>query len=176
MNGLMLVLRVTHVVCGVYWAGTVFFVAQFLEPVVRGAGPAGGTIMQGLQARKYFAIMPSIAGLTILSGAAMMWIDSSGFNAAWMGSRLGMGLSTGALFAIAGLIVGVRVLRPAGEQMMALPLKRRGLDCGELPFRCACPSRAERPVAAVPERRIRALRAEHTAPRARRIPRASARL
>jgi hypothetical protein len=116
----MLVLRVTHVVCGVYWAGTVFFVAQFLEPVVRGAGPAGGTIMQGLQARKYFAIMPSIAGLTILSGAAMMWIDSSGFNAAWMGSRLGMGLSTGALFAIAGLIVGVRVLRPAGEQMMAL--------------------------------------------------------
>jgi hypothetical protein len=120
MNGLMLVLRVTHVVCGVYWAGTVFFVAQFLEPVVRGAGPAGGTIMQGLQARKYFAIMPSIAGLTILSGAAMMWIDSSGFNAAWMGSRLGMGLSTGALFAIAGLIVGVRVLRPAGEQMMAL--------------------------------------------------------
>jgi hypothetical protein len=120
MNGTMLLLRVIHIACGVYWAGTAFFVAQFLEPVVRGAGPAGAPVMLGLQARKYFAIMPAIAGLSILSGAIMMWIDSSGFSAAWMSTRPGMGFSAGALFAIAGLIVGVSVLRPAGDQMQAV--------------------------------------------------------
>jgi hypothetical protein len=120
MNGTMLLLRVVHIVCGVYWAGTIFFIAQFLEPVVRGAGPAGAPVMQGLRARGYFAIMPSIAGISILSGAIMMWLDSSGFSAAWMSSRPGMGFSTGALFAIAGLIVGVAVLRPAGERMEAV--------------------------------------------------------
>ncbi|HVT39020.1 MAG TPA: hypothetical protein VHE78_08240, partial [Gemmatimonadaceae bacterium] len=120
MNGTMVLLRIVHIVCGVYWVGTVFFVAQFLEPIVRGAGPGGAPVIQGLQARKYFAFMPSIAGLSILSGAVMMWIDSSGFSAAWMASRPGMGFSTGALFAIAGLSVGMAVLRPAGERMQAL--------------------------------------------------------
>ena len=77
MNATVILLRLVHILCGVYWAGTIFFIAHFLEPVVRGAGPAGAPIMQGLQSRGYFAIMPAIAVLTLLSGGTLLWMDSN---------------------------------------------------------------------------------------------------
>ena len=40
MHALQLVLRLVHIVFGVFWVGAAFFLAMFLEPSIRAAGPA----------------------------------------------------------------------------------------------------------------------------------------
>ncbi len=120
MNAAMVVLRVVHIGCAVYWAGTMFFLATFLEPTTRAIGPAAAPVMQGLEQRGYFTVMPIIAVIAILSGATMLWIDSTGFSPAWMGSRAGMAYSTGGLAAVVALGIGLGVMRPTMLRVGAL--------------------------------------------------------
>lgn len=120
MDPLMPVLRVIHIVLGVYWAGTIFFVVTFLEPVARGAGPAAGPVMLGLRQRRYFEILPAVAALTILSGLVLLWKVSGGLSGTWMGSRAGMTLQIGATAALVGFAIGAGVMRPATLRAMDL--------------------------------------------------------
>jgi hypothetical protein len=120
MNGLMVVLRLIHIGTGVFWAGTLFFMASFLEPSVRAAGPEGGKVMMQLFARGFLNKLPITAVLSILSGAWLLWIASAGFDPAWMGSRAGIALSTGALTALIGFTIGVAVMRPAALRVYAI--------------------------------------------------------
>ena len=55
MDPVLVVLRVVHVVGGVFWAGAVLFVVHFLEPAVRDAGPDGAKVGPALQKRRYLA-------------------------------------------------------------------------------------------------------------------------
>ena len=41
----MHVLRIAHIVTGAFWVGTVIFLAAFLLPSLRAAGPAAGPVM-----------------------------------------------------------------------------------------------------------------------------------
>ena len=43
--GIILLLRVLHIVGGVFWVGTAVFIAAFLGPSLRAAGPAGGWLL-----------------------------------------------------------------------------------------------------------------------------------
>ena len=113
MNPLLVVLRLTHILGGVYWAGTMFFFVTFLEPSLRSLGPDGGKVMIRFFERGYLKLLPIVAVVTMLSGLWMLWILSSGFDAAYLGSPLGMALSTGGTLAIVGFIVGMVVMRPA---------------------------------------------------------------
>jgi hypothetical protein len=67
--------------------------------------------------RGYLTILPVIATLTIVSGFWLLWLLSGGFNATYMGSRLGIALSTGGLFATIAWIAGLLVMRPAAKQI-----------------------------------------------------------
>ena len=128
MNSVMILLRLIHIVCGVFWAGALIFIATFLEPSVRAVGPEGGRVMLAIIRRRYLDIMPAIALLTILSGLAMMWKVSGGFSPEWMRSRYAMTLSLGASFALLAFIIGVFALRPA-----ALRVSRLGPAMAQLP-------------------------------------------
>src|SRR3954471_21083953 len=44
----LLILRLLHIGCGITWAGTVIFVAFFLDPAVKSVGPDGTRFMQQL--------------------------------------------------------------------------------------------------------------------------------
>lgn len=123
MGTLLLALRIIHIVLGVFWAGTLMFVATFLEPAVRATAPEGGKVIQAMLARRYLDILPLIALLTILSGFALMWIVSGGFNPDWMGSKAGMILGTGGVVALAAFAIGVGIMRPATLKVMALAKK-----------------------------------------------------
>ena len=107
----MVAMRLIHVGLGVFWAGAIFFIVLFLEPSVRAAGPDGARVMQGLQQRKLLTILPVAAALTILSGIALYWRASVGFNADWMASRIGVSLTAGAVAAIVAFLIGVFVMR-----------------------------------------------------------------
>jgi hypothetical protein len=118
---LMLVaLRLVHIVCGVFWAGALIFMATFFFPSVNDAGPDGGKVVAALQRRGFLNTMPAIAVLTVLSGLAMFWRLSGGFQNAWMKSPTGTTLSIGALAAIVALVIGLAILRPRALRVSAL--------------------------------------------------------
>jgi hypothetical protein len=120
MDPLIVILRLVHIVLGIFWAGTIFFFATFLEPSVRAAGPEGGKVMFQLFSRRYLEILPAIAGLTILAGAGLMWKVSGGFDPRWMGSRMGIVLSFGAAAALTAFVVGATVMRGAAVRIFAI--------------------------------------------------------
>lgn len=120
MSTLAITLRLVHIVGGVYWAGTVFFFTSFLEPSLRSLGPDGGKVMARMVERGYLKVMPAVAIVTILSGLWLLWIASGGFDPGYMGSAIGMSLSTGGALSILALIVGLGFLRPAGMRLAAI--------------------------------------------------------
>ena len=120
MSPLISVLRLIHILCGVYWAGTVFFFVTFLEPSIRSLGPDGGKVMLRLFERGYMKLLPIIAVITVISGLWLLWILSSGFDANYMRSSIGMSLSIGGGLAIIALIIGITVMRPAGGRVFAI--------------------------------------------------------
>ena len=117
MTTLVLTTRLVHVVLGAFWVGAILFVAIFLEPSVRESGPEGGKVMAAVQRRRFMATMITIGTVTILTGLWLLWRLSGGFAAGFMGSTAGILLSTGGLFGILGLAVGLTVQRPAMLEM-----------------------------------------------------------
>lgn len=109
----MILLRLLHVLCGVFWAGTLLFVVTFLEPSVRAAGPDGARVMQALLRRHYLNVMPIIAALTILSGLDLLRRVSGGFTPAWFSTAPGLTLTLGSVASLIAFTLGVFVMRPA---------------------------------------------------------------
>lgn len=120
MNPLVSILRLVHILSGVYWAGTIFFFVTFLEPSLRSLGPDGGKVMIRFFERGYLKLIPSFAFVTVLSGLWLLWIVSGGFDAAWMGSGSGIALSTGGALAIIAFVIGMVILRPAAARSWAV--------------------------------------------------------
>jgi uncharacterized membrane protein len=115
-----LILRLVHILLGVFWAGAVFMIALFLQPAIAASGPEGGKVMGALVKRRLLDIVPVAAVATVLSGLWLYWRDSSGFQGEWMGSRMGMALGTGGVLALVGFLVGMFVMRASTLKAMAL--------------------------------------------------------
>jgi hypothetical protein len=109
----LLVLRIVHVVGGVFWAGTMFFIVLLLEPSVRTVGPDGAKVMGALQARGFMTIMPTVALVTILSGFGLFWKILGAPGTAWVAWPHGAVLTGGGVAALAAFALGVGILRPA---------------------------------------------------------------
>ena len=120
MNLLILILRLLHIVLGVFWAGTLIFLAAFLVPSVKDVGPDGAKVMAALQRRRFLDVMPIVAALTILSGLWLYWRMSGGFNPAWVTSPIGLALGIGGLLALVAFGIGVGIMRPAALRAGAL--------------------------------------------------------
>jgi uncharacterized membrane protein len=116
----VVILRFLHVWFGVFWAGTAIFLAAFLIPAIGDVGPDGGKVMAALERRRLLQVIPFTAIVTVLSGLALMFRVSNGFDPAWSRSRLGMTLSLGALLAITALLIGLTVMRPTANRVSAL--------------------------------------------------------
>lgn len=120
MDPMLVAMRLLHVGLGVFWAGALIFIALFLQPSVRDAGPDGAKVMAGIMRRRFLDIMPVVALVTILSGLWLYWRASAGFQPAYMGSPMGTTIGIGALAALAAFGIGVGVMRPAVKRAAAL--------------------------------------------------------
>ena len=120
MDSVLLLVRVLHIVSGVFWAGTLMFMAFFLFPSIRDAGPEGGKVVAQLTRRRFTEITPVIALVSILSGFWLYWRASAGFESAYMGSTAGMTYGVGAAAAVLSLIIGLSVVRPSMKRAAAL--------------------------------------------------------
>jgi uncharacterized membrane protein len=126
MDPILIVLRIVHIVGGVFWAGAILFVVHFLEPAVRDAGPDGARVMQALQKRRYLDVVPAVAALTVLSGFLLYWRTFGRFFPGAGASATEIALGLGALAALVGLVIGVTRLRPAALRLGALGVELAG--------------------------------------------------
>jgi len=110
MTYLIWLLRIIHIGAGVFWVGTAIVMAFFLGPTIGATGEAGQKVMSHLVGKlKISARVSAAAGSTVLAGAILYWIDSSGLTSAWMKSGAGTGYTIGALFGLVGFVLGLMV-------------------------------------------------------------------
>lgn len=118
---LMTVLRLVHIISGVFWAGTVMAIAWFLLPAAQAIGQPGAAFMQQLMFRQ--RLRTFVLGamlLTILSGLAMYGRLAMVTDGAWASSRTGIVLGVGAVAAIIAGGIGGGVVGRVGNKMMEL--------------------------------------------------------
>jgi hypothetical protein len=114
MDTYMVVLRIVHILAGVFWVGAAFTTILFLQPTAREVGPAAGPFMAHLAGKKRLIDwVLRAAGLTILAGLLMYWRVSGGLNGDWITSAQGLALTIGALCGIGAFSLGLSVVRPS---------------------------------------------------------------
>ena len=119
--GAVLVLRILHILPAVFWVGGVLMFARFIFPAARAVGPAAGPLMdQLIRVRKLSQALLGAGVFASLSGLALYWHDSAGFQGPWMGSVTGMTFGTGGLLAIVALVIGMTVNSPTAKRLGAL--------------------------------------------------------
>lgn len=121
MDTYMVVLRIIHILAGVFWVGAALTVILFIQPTAREVGPAAGPFISHLAGRKRLVeFVLGAGGLTVLAGLLLYWRDSAGLNPDWIGSAEGVALTVGALCAIAALAIGGSVIRPGIRASLAI--------------------------------------------------------
>lgn len=108
MNYLMLVLRLTHILAGIFWVGATLTTTYYLKQSAE------------LASRKRLATAMTAAGImNVLAGYAMYWLDSDGFSSPWTHSGPGIGFAIGGAFGLLGLIL--RILANRKMKMLSRP-------------------------------------------------------
>lgn len=115
-----LALRLIHIVLGVFWAGTIFFLVLYLAPAIGRVGPDGGKVLAQISGARFFEVMPAVALLTILSGLWLMWILSGGFAASFFASHWGLALTVGGAASVVAFVVGTVIMRPTTLRLLDL--------------------------------------------------------
>lgn len=117
---MLILLRLIHILFGVFWVGAAIFNAVFLIPAVRALGPAGGPVMQEIAGKRKLPIYFLGAGiLTVLSGIGLFWHDSRGSNG-FMRSGGGMTFAIGGAIALVTILLGIFVVSPTAMRASAL--------------------------------------------------------
>jgi uncharacterized membrane protein len=108
---LIWLLRIIHIVAGVFWVGGTLLMTFFVVPTMSATGEAGqkfvGHLMNNL---KLSNRMSAAAGATVLAGLILYGLDARA-GAAWSRSSFAIGLGIGAVFAFIGMIFGILIGR-----------------------------------------------------------------
>src|SRR5918999_737865 len=118
---LTIVLRLVHILAGVFWVGAIFVMAGFLMPTARSVGPEAGRFMQHLMLRRRLPIFLGVAMLlTVISGFTMYVRVTAATHGAWASTPPGIGYGVGGLAAILGAILGGVISGPAARRLGAI--------------------------------------------------------
>jgi len=121
MDALLILFRIIHIGAAMIWFGGAIVSSFFLQPTVDALGARSQPFMQYLMVQRRLGVFfPVVAGLTILSGAVLYWRDSSGLQAAWIGSPTGLAFTIGGLAAIAAFVLGGILIGPGIAEQTAV--------------------------------------------------------
>lgn len=121
MDIYVIVLRIVHILGGVFWVGAAIVFFYFLEPTAHALGPQGQPFIKHVVDKRRLPIYIVAANLlTVLSGVLLYWRDSGGFRLDWITSPPGIGFTIGGIAAIVATVVGVGFIRPTVEKFGAL--------------------------------------------------------
>jgi uncharacterized membrane protein len=117
-----LLLRLVHILAGVFWVGAVFLVAGFLVPAVRAtAREGGGRFMQHVMQRRRLPVFLAVAMLlTVLSGLTLYGRLAAATNGSWAGTTPGIAYGAGGLAAILAALSGMLISGSAARRMAAV--------------------------------------------------------
>lgn len=114
-------LRIIHILSGIIWVGGTIYGAAFLVPTARRLGPEAAPFMRSFMSQSGMPVVMALVGwFTVLAGLALFPFTSGRFDPAWMRSSTGIAFSLGALFGIAGAIIGGVWLGRASAQLAAV--------------------------------------------------------
>jgi uncharacterized membrane protein len=117
----LIILRVVHILAGVFWVGSAIFFFFFIEPSVKELGPTGEKFMSHLTEKKRMPVVITAASaLTVLAGILLYWRDSDGFALDWITSAPGLGFTVGGVAAILAFAFGLFIIRPSVGRMGAI--------------------------------------------------------
>ena len=120
----LIILRLLHIACGVFWAGAAIYLAAFISPAVQALGADGGKFMQQLAKTNKLPLVMTLAATTnIIAGILLLWKLSNGFQYDWMTSRHGLVLNAGVVLGIIAYLEGLLVTRPNIIKINALGAK-----------------------------------------------------
>ena len=124
----MVLLRIVHIVTGVFWVGSLFVVVVFVQPSAAALGPAGAPFMSELRRRRFVDVVFIDALFTVVAGSFLYWHDWHTYPSFgdWIGSNLGAALTVGTLLAISGLVVAALVTRPTIGRLVSLGRQAAG--------------------------------------------------
>lgn len=109
----IIVLRLIHVGSAILWAGGSVFVERFVNPSVEEIGPAAAPFMGAMAKRRLTVYFPIVAGLTVLAGTWLYWIDAGGNVVGYLASGgPGTVFGIGGIAAWIGFIVGAIGIGP----------------------------------------------------------------
>ena len=87
MDYLKEILRLIHILGGMYWFGAVLAMYYFITPTVAATGDAGQQFMRHLGGKSGFSTSILVAALSgAVAGAWLDWIDSNGLQSDWIKS------------------------------------------------------------------------------------------
>lgn len=108
MDIYILVLRLVHILAGVFWVGGALFMNFFIGPTIGATAQAGKQFASYLMIRtRLVTVMTSAALLTILAGGLLYWRDSQGLASLWMYAGSGIGYAIGGVSGLIGAIFGI---------------------------------------------------------------------
>jgi uncharacterized membrane protein len=116
----LIVLRVVHVLSGIFWLGSGLFSALFLMPSLGKLGPGAGPFMAELGRRRMPTVLMASALLTILSGVRLLQLASGGFSGAYFATGVGRTFAGAGVLAVIGWLVAILIARPAAMRAGAL--------------------------------------------------------
>ena len=121
----VIVLRIVHVLTGVFWVGGTFLVAFFIIPTVKSTGPIGGQFAGALMGKARLAPWLTVGGiLSVVSGLLLYWDLYA--NAPWstFGPHTLFGI--GGVLAVIAFIAGAAIGPATSSRMAALGARIAG--------------------------------------------------
>jgi uncharacterized membrane protein len=117
---LIALLRLVHILSGIFWLGSTLTLGGFLLPAMRSA-PSAGVLWRAIMQRHRLQLWMNISmALAILAGFALYGIDSATSSGAFNRSAMGKVLGLGAILAIAAAGVMGAMTQRAGRQLADL--------------------------------------------------------
>src|SRR5690349_313792 len=104
MEVVVIILRIVHIVFGVFWVGGVMLMSAFLVPTIIASGPEGGRFMGRLTQRGLLPSLLGSAALSSLAGIMLYLYDSQGLRMEWVMTPTGLTFGIGGICAIIALI------------------------------------------------------------------------
>jgi uncharacterized membrane protein len=117
MGLLILILRLTHIISGVFWAGATFFMVSYVEPSVKATGPEGQKFMQYLGSRSSMTAGLAVTAILSTLSGLILYVINFGSN---VSSTYALVLGFGGLAGIAALLVGYFVQNRSTQRIKTI--------------------------------------------------------
>lgn len=120
METWMVILRLIHIISGVFWAGATFFLVSFISPAVDATGPEGQKFMRQLGMKSGMSnALGATATLTAISGI-ILYVMLTDLDSAKMSATYYEVIALGAIVGIVGWIGGFAIQFRLSHKMKVL--------------------------------------------------------